>query len=435
MGGTLYRLKAVADERMDSSQKNASSHAWFILAALTVVLVGFYGTQLCFGVFLKPILEEFGWMRATVSGAMSIMAGLGGLLGIVAGRLTDKYGARVLIGGGALLCGLGYILASSMSSLWQFYLYFGFIVGIGFAGAWTPVNATISRWFPEKRVLALGITTGGISVGNMVVPPVAALFITAFGWRFAYIMLAIILCITVIPALLVLGRKSLRGTGSQYHSTGKVSAVKERATVPVQARDWTAGEAAKTLQFWMLMILGYVTATGFYFLVVHIVAYATDRGIATTSAALILTVMGCFNILGKLVFPPLVDRIGSRFTLLLLLAMQAFALFSLIQATSLWMFYLLGAVFGLGFSATSPIRTAIVAEFFGLKAVGLMIGLVEIAWATGAISGPYLAGYVFDVSGSYDIAFMAGGLFMVIGMMAAYFLRAPSGRLDARADG
>jgi len=401
-----------------------SIYRWLLVSALALVMIGFYGSLLSFGVLLKPILEEFGWTRAMASGAMSTAAGLAGLLGIVSGRLTDKYGARLIIAAGALLCILGYLLMIWVNSVWQLYVYFGIIVGLGFTVCWTPVNATVSRWFFKKRVLALGIATSGITVGHMFVPPLVAFFVAVNGWRFAYILLAVIICISAIPAVVMIGKNPPNTKGSAPKGEGKTNN-NDKPVASSQPHQWTITEAAKTRSFQMLMVMGFVTAAGFYFVAVHIVACATDIGIDTHSAALILTFMGGANILGKLFMPPIVTKIGGRIALLILLALQALSLFFLIGANSLWMFFLLGATFGFGFGASSPIRLSMVSEFFGLKSVGTMIGIIEISWAVGAITGPIMAGYVFDVSGSYDIAFATGGILMLIGMAAAHFIKKP----------
>ena len=281
------------------------------------------------GILLKPILTEFNWTRAIVSGAMSTSAGIAGLLGVVAGRLTDKYGPRILMGVGALLGILGYLLMNWMDSIWQLYIYFGVIVGISFAVCWTPINATVSRWFFKKRVLALGITTSGITLGHMFVPPLVALFIDANDWRFAYIMLALLVLISVIPALLMLGRNPPLDIYVLQRNGNSSNSIDAMVVEQPEPYKWTILEAAKTLPFQMLMVTGFVTAAGFYFIAVHIVAYATDLGIDATLAALILTFMGGANILGKLLMPPIVTKIGGRFSLLLLFALQAITLFSL----------------------------------------------------------------------------------------------------------
>jgi MFS family permease len=399
------------------------SYSWILVGALTLVMIGFYGAHLSFGVLFKPIATEFDWTRATISGAISVSAGIAGLLGVVAGRLTDKYGPRMLLGIGALLGMVGYLLMTWMNSTWQLYIYIGVIVGTSFAVCWTPINATVSRWFTKQRVLALGITTSGITLGHMLIPPLVALSIEANGWRFAYIILAIIIIVSVIPALLMLGRNppQVRSISQKENSSNN-----NEATAQYEPDKWTISKAARTVPFQMLMVTGFVTAAGFYFIAVHIVAYATDIGIDATPAALILTFMGGASILGKLLMPPIVTRIGGRYSLILLFALQTITLFSLMWANSLWMFFLLSSLFGFGFGASSPIRMAMISEFFGLKSVGTMIGIIELAWAAGAISGPIMAGYVFDVSGSYNIAFTTGGLLMLMGTVATYFLKKQS---------
>jgi MFS family permease len=398
------------------------SYSWILVGALTLVMIGFYGAHLSFGILFKPIAMEFDWTRATISGAMSVSAGMAGLLGVITGRLTDKYGPRSLLAIGALLGVVGYLLMIWMNSIWQLYIYIGVIVGTSFSVCWTPINATVSRWFSKQRVLALGITTSGITLGHMAIPPLVALSVEANGWRFAYVILTTIICISVIPALVMLGRNPPQDRPVSQQGNNSTD---DRAISQSELYKWTVLEAAKTMPFQMLMVTGFVTAASFYFVAVHIVPYATDLRIDATMAALILTFMGGANILGKLLMPPIVTRIGSRYSLTLLFALQTITLFSLMWANSLWMFFLLSSLFGFGFGASSPIRMAMIAEFFGLKSVGTMIGVVELAWAAGAITGPIMAGYVFDVSGSYNIAFSTGGLLMLMGTVATYFLKKP----------
>jgi len=394
-----------------------------MIGALALVMVAFYGALLSISVFLKPLLEEFGCTRAMVSGAMSTATGIAGLFSIVTGRLTDKYGARLLIGLGAFLGGLGYLLMSQVSSLWQLYLYFGVIVGMSMTSCWVPINATVCQRFVEKRVLALGITTSGVNIGQMLLPPLVAYFITGHGWRPGYFILAIVVWIAVIPAMMLLGGKPPQSTGELDSRKSKTDKLEDK--VAVQPREGGITEAAKTVPFWMLTVTSFVTAAGFYFIAVHIVAHATDVGIAATLAALVMTFMGGGNIIGKLLVQPIATRIGSRFTILLLFALQALCLFLLMGTTSLLMFLILGAAFGFGSGGTTPIRTSMIVEFFGSRSVGTMMGVIEIAWAIGTILGPILAGYVFDLTRSYDKAFLAGGFLMATGVVATFFLKAP----------
>lgn len=406
-----------------SFRQNILSHEWLVVGALTLVMAGFYGAELSFSVFLKPIVEEFGWTRAGAAGSMSAVEGIGGLLGIVMGRLTDKYGPRTLIAIGGMVGGLGFLFMSQVSSLWQLYLFFGAMMGLCLATCWTPITATVTRLFEGKRLLALGITTGGITVGNMVLPPLMARLIALYGWRFAYPVLAGVVWITTVPAVILLRKNPPNRLGTREHDQNiKGGELSGKLTQP---REHLVLESAKTVPFWMLMITGFVTATGFYFVATHIVAYGTDVGIAPTSAALILTFTGAGNILGKLLVWPMAARIGNRSTLFVLLILQALSLFLIMRMTSLWTLFAFGSVFGFGFGGTSPVRTSMIPEFFGIRSVGTIIGLIGAAWGVGGIAGPFLAGYIFDLSGSYDVAFFSAGLIMIVGIVATYFLKAP----------
>jgi MFS family permease len=190
-------------------------------------------------------------------------------------------------------------------------------------------------------------------------------------------------------------------------------------------------EAAKTLPFLMVITIGFVTATGFFSIAVHIVAYATDMGVPTTSAALILSFQSIANITAKLTVWSFVKKIGSRTTLAFLIALQAVSLFLFIWATALWMLFAWGAVFGFGLGGSMAIRMSIIPEYFGTKAVGTLIGIAGVAWGLGGIVGPILAGYIFDTTASYNVAFFTGGLLLLLGMIAALFLKPPKSNLHS----
>jgi MFS family permease len=406
------------------SERGMFLYGWVIVAVSILVMIGLGGAELSFGVFLKPIQEEFGWTRTMVSGAVSIVEGVCGLVGIVIGRLADKHGPRMTIAICALIGGLGCLLMSQTRSLWQLYLYFGVMVGVCIAG-WISVFAAVSRRFVDKRVLALGITSSGITIGQMFLPPVLAYFIISYEWRLAFVILAVIVWISAIPALILLEKNPPQGRRVLCDNWNERDRTEHKGRRLTEPRQYAVTEAVKMVQFWMLIITGFVIAVGFYVVTIHIVAYATDIGIATTSAALVLTIMSIANILGRLLVAPLAIKVGGRFTLFLLLALQALALFLLMWASNLWMLFALAAVFGFGFGGTSPIRMSMIPEFFGVRSVGAIMGTVGVAWAVGGITGPILAGYIFDVSHSYDMAFLAGGLLLIIGMTTTYFLKVP----------
>ena len=182
------------------------SYGWIIVFASLLLLVGSFGTQLCFGVFLKPLVAEFGWTRAATSGAMSLAMGVSGVIGVFTGRLTDRFDVRIVIGIAMALGTFFYVLLARMHSLWQFYLYFGLGGGICIGSTYAPIGAIVSKWFREKRALALGTTLTGIGVGQMVLSPVAAHLIEGLGWRTTYVVLGVVIFVCSLPALFLLGR-------------------------------------------------------------------------------------------------------------------------------------------------------------------------------------------------------------------------------------
>jgi MFS family permease len=410
---------------MISQKKDFLDRSWLVLAVSTLVMIGFYGTELSFGVFLKPILEEFQWSRTTVAGAMSAVIAISGPIGILTGRVTDKYGARIIITVGTFFGVLGYVLMFRASSIWQLYVYFGLFLGIGISCSWVPLIATVSRLFTEKRVLAIGILTSGLTVGSMFVPPFIAYFITIYGWRISFLILALILLIACLPAIFILRNYAQEKAKNVKHHINQKVSLANPVDEQTKTKEWAALEAAKTLPFLMVITIGFVTAAGYFSIAVHIVAYATDMGVPTTSAALILSFQSIANIIAKLTISSFTKKMGSRTTLAFLIALQALSLLLFMWATHLWMLYVLGAIFGFGLGGSMTIRMSIVPEYFGTKAVGTLIGIAGVAWGLGGIVGPILAGYIFDTTASYNMAFLTGALLLLVGMVAAIFLKEP----------
>ncbi len=399
-------------------------YGWIVVIALTVVMAIIYGAQFSFSVFLKPLSEWFFWTRAMTSGALSTSLWVGGLLGILMGALTDKYGPRVVIIIGALLGGSGYLLISQTNALWHLYLGFGVLIAINTSTGWTPITATVSRWFTEKRVLALGIVTAGIGLGQMFIPLLATHLIAGYDWRTAYIVIAVLVWVIVISAAMLV-RRSPQDMG--LLPDGKTAVRKDERTEAAEVKQWSYREAVQTLPFWLLVAINVVVAGTLFLTGIHIVAHATDLEIGATSAVLILTFMGGANILAKIVIGFIAAKIGSKSTLLLCLTLEAVALFCFIGVKELWMFCAVATLFGFGIGGGAPPLTAMVAEFFGVRSVGVIMGLTGVGWAAGCAIGTFLGDYLFDISGSYVMAFLVGGVVTVIGMMLAYLLRAPKG--------
>jgi MFS family permease len=168
------------------------------------------------------------------------------------------------------------------------------------------------------------------------------------------------------------------------------------------------------------MVTGFVISAGFYIVAAHIVPAATDAGISKTASALILTVSSAGGILGTFAAWWVTRRLGDRRTLLVLIVGEALGLFLFIFTTSAWAFYSVAFLFGFSFGAASPVRQAMAPPLFGLRAIGGILGFAYLAWAIGGVCGPVLAGFVFDLSGSYDAAFLVGAVLLMVGAASVY---------------
>jgi MFS family permease len=408
-----------ADSRRTHNKAAGPSYGWVIVFASLVLLIGSFGTQLCFGVFLKPLSLEFGWTRAAASGAMSLAMGVSGLIGVVMGRLTDRFDVRIPIGVAMTVGAACYVLLARMHSLWQFYLYFGLGGGVCIGSTYTPVGAIVSKWFRERRALALGTALMGIGIGQMVLSPVAASLIERYGWRSTYEVLAVVILVCALPALFLLGRRPPEMDGSGQAGGSRSGPAGGRAST--LAEGMTTRQAAKTAPFWMIMITGVAIAVGFYIIAAHLVSAATDVGISSTAAALILTVNGIAGIPGTVGGTWwLAKKLGHRRTLLVLCAGQAVAFILLVFTSSLWAFYVIAVLLGFCFSASTPVRQAMAPPLFGLKSIGAVLGFAYLAWSVGAVAGPFLAGLIHDRTGSYHLAFILAAALLLIAMVSIH---------------
>ncbi|MFC1993619.1 MFS transporter [Chloroflexota bacterium] len=391
-----------------------------VLAAFTVMAVVAAGFN-SFSVFLKPIVADFGFTRAMASGAYSLCMLAYGILSIVTGRLTDRFGSRILVTAGGFSFGLGYVLISQMSSLWQLYVLYGVLIGFGMSCGFVPMTSTVAKWFVKRRGVMTGIVTSGVGAGFMIGPFVSSNLMLSYGWRNTYFVIGIISLI-----LLVLASQFLRRDPRQKDQLPYGHNNTEQDGLILEDRGFFLPEAIVTKQFWLLCIM--FTIAGFIMLsiVVHVVANATDMGISTIAAANILTVFGGANIAGRIGIGHISDRIGSKRSFLIGFSLLLVSSILLYIARELWMFYILAVVFGLGIGGFVAMQPLSVAESFGLKSHGLILGILQVGFTTGGAIGPVIAGYLFDISGNYYLFFTACAALAIIALTAGLALRKQS---------
>lgn len=387
-----------------------------------VVLVAFWimaiiwGAYNSFGVFFNPVLTEFRWTRAATSGAFSLSFLLQGFLAIVMGRLTDRFGPRLVMASSSLFLGAGYILMSQLNSMWQLYLFYGLIVGIGMGGAFVPLNSTVARWFVKRRGAMTGVVVAGIGAGTIIGPPVATRLVSIWGWRTSYAIVGIAALVLIILAAQFL-RRDPNETGQLPFGADEVKTNRPRL------KDFSFQEAARTRQFWtvlaMLLCYGFSSFT----IMVHLVPHAIELGNSPATGAAILATIGGLSIVGKVAMGSAIDRIGARLTFMIGFVLMAAALLWLVPSNDLWMLYLFAIAFGFAYGSIGTSESPIVAELFGVSSHGIILGVVTFGFTSGAAIGPFLAGKIFDNRGSYDLAFLVGAIACFVGLLLAILLR------------
>ena len=404
---------------MDTKPKFFYGYIVVALAFLIMVIMG--GTIYTFGIFFKPLAGDFGWTSAATSGAFSLQMVIHGLFYIVTGKLNDRFGPRVVVSVCCLLLGAGYLLMSQVSDIWQLYLFYGVIIGIGMSGSFVPLGSTVARWFVKRKGAMIGIAVAGISVGTMIMPPVASWLISSYGWRTSYVVMGLIVLVITISAAQFLRRDPAQMRLLPY---GQSEVLGEGSNVEVSGV--SLQEAMHTLQFWLLCVAFLSFGVSQTAIMVHIVPHATELGISATAAANVFIAIGGLGILGRIVMGGTSDRVGCRAALIIcfVLLMAGFAW--LLVTKDLWMLYLFAAAFGFGYGGTSALISPTVAELFGLRSHGVILGVITFITTAGCAVGAVMAGSVFDITGSYQVAFLICATLSIICIILSILLRPPS---------
>ena len=393
-------------------------YGYVVAAAALFIMVIIYSTRFSYGVFFKPMLTEFGWTRALTSGALSISMFIQGFLAIIMGGLSDRLGPRIVLTVCGLLVGLGFLLMSRIDAAWQLYLFYGLIIAPGMSGVWIPLLSTIVRWFVAKRSLMTGVVGVGTGTGVLVGPPVANWLISNYGWRVAYMISGIAVWVVVILAAQLLKRDPTKIKQMPY------GANKEDIQQINQGTNGLSFEKTiRTRQFWIVCALFFCCGFCIFAIMVHIVPHATDLGIPDASAAGFLAAIGGVSIAGNIILGSIGDILGNRRAFLIGFILISAALFWLVQTEDVWMLYLFSIVFGLAYGGIAPLQSPLISELFGLHSHGLIFGVAGFCFTIGAAVGPWLVGYLFDINGSYQLAFLVCAFIGIVGLTLSALIK------------
>lgn len=358
-----------------------------------------FGVVYSFGAFFKPIAAQFGANRSATSAIFSITSCISFLLGPFTGHLADRFGPRRIAAIGAVTIGVGLAATSQINHLWAAYITYGLGVGIAIACCYVPLIAAVSGWFLKRRNTALGITASGIGVGTLVTAPAAAELIRRLGWREAYVVLAVIAtALLFVCAWLI-----------------------EAPPVELNAPEFSVRRIVRTRQFKLMyaacMLWTVATAMPFVFLP----AYAQGLGIKAVAAAALVGFIGFASTAGRLGLGPLADRFGLIVTYRYCILVLGICFTMWLYGKSYGMLVGFALVMGASYGGAVALTPAVVAELFGTRGLGVILGSLYTGSAIGTLLGPPFCGALIDRTGSYRLAI----LFTLTVTIASYVILLP----------
>ena len=380
-----------------SIQQPRFFYGWLVVAAgFAVTFVGF-GCVYSFSAFIESLQHDFGASRGSVSLVFSLAGFLYFALGAVSGPLADRWGSRSVVLIGIVLIAAGLALASFAQSLPMVYAAYSLGVGLGVGFSYVPSMGAVQRWFIKRRGFASGLASSGIGAGALVGPPLAAFLIGTWGWRDAYLVLGgLALIIGAGMALLIQNDPREHGLGPDGEPIAK-------ETGTAQASGSSILDAIKSGRFIALYAACLACSFGVFVPFVHLTPYATDHGIAKTSAVLLVSVIGIGSTVGRFFLGGLADRFGREVSLVGMFAGMALALVIWLSSTQFWPLAIFAFIFGTAYGGWVALLPAVIMDYFGGRNVSGLIGILYTSAGIGTLIGPSATGYAFDATHSYTL--------------------------------
>ena len=411
-----------------TSRTGGVYYGWYIVAASFLILFTNSGAMYTFGVVFKPIAAEFGWGRGSVSLVFFINMVVFALATAVAGRMYDRHGPKWVILVCTLFVAVGLILTSFITAFWQFLLFYGIVVAIGFGGSSIPlVSAMTSTWFLKRRGLAVSLAVAGFSLGQFVIVPLFTAFALRYGWRLSYaVMGVIIFIVNLLLAFLVIkgGKPSaygIRPFGSELDPNTGISVDMTRRNE--SARDLRPGEVLRTRSYWLFLFVMFVCGCLDFVVTTHIVPFATDNGVSSASASNMLAWYGLLSLAGILIAGPAADRVGVRIPVALAFLLRLFFFFLILVSTNETTIYIFAI--GNGFTAlvTAPLNPLLIGKLYGMSHLGLLAGVVTTVHHFGGGFWAFAAGVIYDYTGSYRVIFWLSAALAALAVLCMMLVR------------
>ena len=401
---------------------NNSRYRWVIVAAGGLLGCVAIGGMFSLPVLLQPIARDTGWSVAGISSAMTIGFLAMAFFSMIWGTLSDRVGPLPVVLAGSIVIAASLALASRATSLIEFQLLFGLLVGAATAAIFAPMMACVTGWFDTHRSLAVSLVSAGMGMAPMTMSPLVAWLVLSYDWRTTMQILSLVVAAIMIPvALLVRRPPALAGGAAASGDAGPQS-------------EMSLGQAVRSPQFIILLATNFFCCATHSGPIIHTVSYAISCGIPMLSAVSIYSVEGLAGLGGRIAFGLLGDRFGAKRVLVLGLLVQAFGALAYVFVRELAAFYAVAALFGFIYAGVMPLYAVLARENFPLKMMGTVIGGTAMAGSLGMATGPIAGGLIYDTFASYAWLYIgAWGMGLGAFLMAMSFRPFPKARVTAAA--
>jgi MFS family permease len=395
-----------------TSSHLALDRNWGLVAAGALMGCVAVGVLFSLAVLLQPMSTATGWTRAGLSSAMTLGFLSMGVAGFGWGMLSDRYGPRVVVLAGSVLVGLACVLASRATSLLQFQLSYGVLLGVALSSFFAPVIAATASSFERRRNLAISLVSAGVGVAPMTMSPLVAWLITHYDWRTTLLIVGVLAWALTLPAV--------------WFVRVAPAPTKASESAESSTQGMTAGQALRSKPFIVLALAYFACCAAHSGPIFHTVSYAIGCGLSVTAAVTIYSMEGAAGLGGRLLFGVLADRVGAKRVLVAGLLVQGLAAATYLSVNQLDGFYAVAIVFGMAYGGTMPLYASLAREAFAPRILGTVLGAAGMLSALGMALGPLIGGWLYDRFGSYTWLYIGS---MAMGLAAAAIaLQFPSKR-------
>ncbi|SDH86475.1 MFS transporter [Alteribacillus bidgolensis] len=387
-----------------------------IVLVTFLTLMGAFGLNLTAGQFFTPLNSAYGWDLTILSLAVSLNMITWGVFQPVMGRLIDRFGPKPVIAGSAALMGVAFILSATITEVWQFFIYYGLLTAIGFAGCGSMANSVlVSRWYVKKRAKMLSRSSMGMNIGQLALLPLTGLLIANTGFRSAFVVLGLLMLIVVVPMILAVVKNNPKDVEQMPDG--------DSASVFTTVNSASLSEALRSREFW-IATLGFASC-GFtlYLVTMHLPNFSVDLGGGESLGGQLLGIAAMTSAISMWLTGQLSRTFGKKNLLVGLYIIRLLAFIWLAISPGIWQLYVFAVVYGASSMPIIPLVTGIIGDKFGKNAMGSILGFSWFIHQVFAALGVFLGGYLRSITGDYTSAFWMGAILLTFGAIITVFLR------------